>query len=475
MAHYRSTRSSRPLTSVRPFVGFLLVASFGILFAGCGGEEVPKGDEVTFTAEDLAKVKELVGTGAAETGTGETADVPRLELAPENEEESAPPVVDVTALKEYDAIRAVQDTGKDVFRVTNAFLNVRSEPTVTSAQVDRLEKGDTVELVEFVDAAWAKVTLESGDEGYVSGRYISKLVSETQLTEEKKKYDGLFFVDFGFLNVRKESDTASEKLGELPGQAFVRPLSTDDVWARIPFEGGDGYVAVQYLSPFQPNYLVRQSTFHMPLLHYKLDAEGVLGKLPDHIRAFRDAGFDFSTLRDFHTLLARQEERDVRLDPKTAVIVVTGITPENVQELSDTLRGAGVGATLFLETQYVGTAIDQKMILRLLANGNDLQSAGHTGDDLRSLTNAQVELELGQSKKLLEQLTKRKVFAVAYPLGGVNDRVARKAAETGYLLGVSTTADHTFERTQLLRIPSLVITSDTTSSGLLERAGHSNE
>ena len=459
MAYYSTTRRNQ---TPSPFVGFLLVASFGILFAGCGGEkveELPQADEFTFTADDLARVKELVGDG-----TG--AFIPRLELAPTAEGEGGPPVIDVGSIDKFNAMRTGADGEHDMFRVTNAFLNVRSEPRVTATQIGRFDRSDSVQVLDFVDAAWAKVSYND-DEGYVSSRYISKLVSESQLAEEKKKYEGLYYVDFGFLNVRKDADANSDKLGELDGQSFVRPLTTDEVWARVPFNDGEGYVAVQYLTPFLPNFLVRQGTFNLPVVHFRLANDGVLDALPGHITALKNSGYTIWTMSDLYQLLLKQEEKDVRLNPNTVIVGVSDITAENVKELSDVLRASGIDATLFFQGQNLGGAIDQKHLSTLIANGHDLQSAGHTGDDLRSLTNAQVELELSQSKQLLEQITKKKVIAVAYPLGGVNDRIARKAGEVGYLLGLSATPDNRFERTQFLRIPSFVVKASQTSEDLI--------
>ncbi|MBT4120180.1 MAG: SH3 domain-containing protein [Candidatus Peribacter sp.] len=459
MAYYSSSRRS---STPRPFVGFLLVASFGILFAGCGGSEqteIPQAEDFSFTADDLARVKELVGDGSG-------AFIPRLELAPEQEGVSGPPVIDVGSINKFNAMRTASDGQQDMFRVTNAFLNVRSNPKVTATQIGRLDRSEAIQVLEFVDAAWAKVLL-NGEEGYVASRYIGKLVSETQLAEEKKKYEGMYYVDFGFLNVRKETDANSEKLGELAGQSFVRPLTKDEVWARIPFNDGDGYVASQYLTPFLPNFLVRQGSFNLPVVHFKLASEGILEAMPEHITALKNGGYTIWTMSDFYQLLLKQEEKDVRLNPNTVILAVSDITKENVNELSSVLRSGGIDATLFLEGRMLSGGIDQKQLMTLIANGHDLQTAGHTGDDLRSLTNAQVELELSQSKQLLEQITKKKVISVAYPLGGVNDRIARKAGEVGYLLGLSLAPDTRFERTQLLRMPSFVIKASTSSDDLL--------
>lgn len=446
MAYYRTQRRSSP----SPFVGFLLVASFGILFAGCGGEtvDIPQADEFSFSMEDLEKAKQIAN---AQSGSS----IPRLELTPLAEGQDTPPVIDIGTIGTFNAIRTMPNASDDFFRVTNTFLNVRSEPRVTAPQIGRLERSDSVELIEFVNASWAKIAYEDA-EGYVSSRYISKLVSERQLSEEKKQYDGMYFVDFGFLNVRKDADTNSEKIGELAGQSFIKPLTIDEVWARIPFEEGDGYVAVQYLTPFLPNFLVRQSTFELPVASFNVDADGMIEAMPTLLSAIKSTGVRLWTMRDFYNLLLSQEERDVRLDENVLVIAVNGVNAENLKNVSDTLRTSGVSATIFLQGSHIGEgAISQKDIITLLANGHDIQSAAHSGDDLRSLTNAQVELELSQSKQILADATKREIFAISYPAGGVNDRVAKKTAEIGYLLGLSTAQDTEFERSQLLRMPSI--------------------
>lgn len=457
MGTYRRRRAS--ISSPRPLVAFLLIASFGILFVGCGGTpaDTEVEDEFTFTADDVARFREL--TQQAEEMEGvPTADGPSLL---DEEGMAEPPVLDLSLVSSYNAIRSGSEAAENnSYRVINEFLNVRSAPEVTAEVVERLDRGALVKVLDFADAAWAHIALSGQREGYVAQRYIAKLTSEEKLAEEKEKFKDVFFIDFGFLNVRKEPDTNSEKIGELPGQSFVTILSKNEVWARIPFDGGEGYVAVEYLSPFLPNFLVRQDEFTLPILHYRLGSEEMLGALASHADGLLKSGYTIIPLREFHDLLLEQEERDVRLDPKRVVIAISNITPENVKEVSDVLRASGIRATLFLETKHIGiNGITEKTILTLLANGHDLQSAGHTGDDLRSLTNTQVELELKQSRQILEQYTKKQVFAIAYPLGGVNSRIEEKAQEAGYLLGIGSAQERMFHRDQFLSLPAFVLSS----------------
>ena len=470
--YYQPPRRSMAAVTTRSLVAFLLVASFGILFAGCGGKPPAEEEEFAFTAEDLARFRDLArqadmgesGSTVLDLASGATVELTAGQHLP-----TEPPVLDLSLVKTYDAVRAGPGlTTKESYQVTNEFLNVRAAPNVTSAQVARLVRGEAVTVLEFVDAAWAKVRLADNREGFVSQRYVAKLVSEDQLKKEKEAFQGQYFVNFGFVNVRKAADSESEKLGELPGQSFVKPLSHDENWARISFQGKEGYVAMQYLSPFLPNFLVRQNAFTLPILHYRLAQAGGLAALQRHLPKLKAEGVSFLTMAQFADLLLRQQEKDVRLPPKAVVIAVSDITAQNVREASDALIAAGVKATLFIPTKELGlSGITEKTLLTLQANGFDLESAGHTGDDLRSLTNAQVELELKQSRKLLEEYTHGQVRVVGYPEGGVNDRVAQYAAQAGYLLGVGVAPDRTFQREQLLRLPSFLVSPTATDQEVL--------
>lgn len=466
MSRYRSHRAQAQ--GVRPLVAFLLVASFGILFAGCKGPEDAPAEEYSFTAEDLALRDELAGAQAS------SSEAPYLEPIDGSgaSAEVTGPVLDLGTAQRYDAIRAVSApsaTG-NLFRVINDFVNLRAGPDAGAAYVARIEGGEVLDVLEFVNAAWAKVkVVTTGQEGFVSTRYIAKLVSEEDLQSEKRKYEGKYFVNYGYVNVRREQDSQSEKLGEIPGQTIVSPISVSGEWARVSFEGKEGYASLQYLSPFLPNMLVRQEKYTLPVLHYDLRQPETLGALAGHLTALGTGGVRVMTLREFYDILLRQEERDVRVPPRSAVLAVSGVTAANQGELTTVLLAAGVKATLFIETQNVGLAgITEKMASTMAANGFDLQSAGHTGDDLRSLTNAQLDLEVRQSRQLLEELTGGTVFAIGYPQGGTNPRVMEAATKAGYLLGVSDNPTKTFSRADLLRLPSYVVSASMTAEDVLK-------
>lgn len=480
MNRYRSARRAGSATAAAPIVAFLLIACFGLLFVtGCSSSRVAdeQTQDDTFTAEDMARFQELAQDegefgSAMMSSSGTSASLLREDTAamsPEGVMESAvtPATVDPALRKQYDAMRSTASgKGANVYRVSNAFLNVRGEPAVNASFVARLNQGDLVTVAEFTNGSWAKITFPGG-QGYVAVRYIAKVTTEEKLKEEQKAFEGQYFVNFSFLNVRKAPATGADKIGEIPGQAIVKPLLIDKGWAKVMFEGKEGYVSMEFLSPFRPNFLVRQETYTLPILHYAVDQDGVLSEMAQHLASLRKDGVRFFTFRDFFDVVQTQETRDARIPPKAVVIAVTGVTAQNVKRVSDALTG--IPATLFIETGQVGiSGISEKQILTLQANGADIQSAGHTGDDLRTLTNAQTQLELEQSRAILEEMTHRTVLAIAYPQGGANDRILSQAADAGYLFGLGSAPEKTFSREQFLRLPSFAVTTGMTAEDVLK-------
>ncbi len=457
----------------RPVVAFLLIASFGILFAGCSNVQVKgpeAGDFESFTAEDAERLARLDGEDSeVPSQSGSTVSSAQASDSVESPVgggialtgSGAVTPVDPALRQRFDAIRTPSGAGNaNTYRVINTFVNVRSEPNSGAATVTQLKEGESVTVQEFVNAQWAKVALAGGGTGYVSVRYIGRMATDTEIAAEDKAGNVTYFVNYAFVNVRASKDVSSEKLGQIPGQALLKPLAIEGDWAKVNFEGKEAYVSMQFLAPFRPNLIVRQESFTLPVLRYDISDAAVITTMVEHASALRAAGARFTTLKAFHDLLLSQQARDVRLQQKSVIISVTGITPENIRTLSDALYGAGIPATFFIETRHLGVSgISQRLISTLKANGFDLQSAGHTGDDLRGLTNAQVALELRQSRQLLEDMANQSVVAVYYPQGGVNDRVTTAAADAGYLFGVGSVPSGSFTRDQFLRLPSYGITS----------------
>ncbi len=473
----------------RSFIFFLLIASFGVLFVGCSSQPDATFEEFTFNNDDLERVHTITASSAVSDDgvtvllessdstvdlTVDSSSPPTLSssLSSSSVSSAVAPVIagaglsaDTAKRKQYDAIRASStDADMNLYRVNNAFLNVRSAMSVNADQVARLLQGEMVTLIDLPSAQWAKVRLADKREGYVAFRYIAKLTTEAKLASEKKKYEGKYFVNFAFLNVRKEPSAQSEKIAEIPGQTILSPLSINGEWAKVSYQGKEGYASSKYLEPFLPSFLVRQEEYLVPILQYRANEKGSLEALKSHSDALKKAGRKLVTLASLKETILAQEQRDARMSPGTVVITIAGVTSANVKEVGDALKRAQVPATLFIVGKQAGiSGITEKTALNLQANGNDLQSGGFSGDDLRSLTDQQLTTELLASKKAIEDISHREVYAIAYPQGGVNDRVMGSVAASGYLFGIGQAPDTRFSRSQFLRLPSMYVGANTTS------------
>jgi uncharacterized protein YraI len=452
-----------------------------LTLAGCSSS-APAEEEFVFTADDAARFDQLVRQAGTETGVVLSAasgtvlsagSVPQgtgvvlQALSSSSVAAFTPQPVDPTLVSRYsDLRRETPLDGRQTFVVTNAFVNLREAPDRNAALIGRLEQGASVELVEFTNADWVRVrTMEA--EGYVSLQYVAKMVQADRLEAEKQTYAGTYFVDFAFLNVRQSADKASAKLGELPGRALVKPLAMTGEWAQVPFNGGTGFVAAQYLTPFLPNFTIRQDSFQIPILLYRADQQGFTEALTQHVKRLKEEGFSILTFAQFRDALEAQQKDGQVIGQRSVLLGVTGVSLATVKTVSDALLTAGTRATLFVPTRNVGlSGLTQKSLSSLVANGYDVQSEGHTGDDLRALTNAQLDLELRQSRQLLTEAGAT-VFAIAYPQSGVNDRVMQRASEAGYLFGVGALPERLFRRSQFLRLPSFAVSTSMSATEVL--------
>jgi hypothetical protein len=444
-----------------------------LLLAGCGGGSgSDEFESFTFTADDAAEIADLLDQIEEEQKREQGEEIPVEEVIDVGgtSSEGEEIVLDVTQQHMFNVLRSgVAAAGENLFRVTNVFLNVRAKPNVRSEKVAELQKGDALTLLDFPNAGWAHIALPDERTGYVSSTYIAQIVTEQQLAEVKAQYEGQYYVDFQFLNVRTGPTSQSQKIGELTRDQIITPIAFHDDWARIAYEGQEGFVSAEYLEPFSPSFVVRQDSFSVPILHYRADEPAIADVLVKHLALLRSANRNTLTLKDFYDLLLQQEERDLRFPGDGVILAISDLTPATVKDVADALRASGVHATFFVRSSEVGPdGISTELLKSMVRAGNDIQSAGHTAEDLRAETNNAVVASLSQSRQIIEDVTSSDVFAVSYPSGGVNERIADQARKAGYLFGLTLnpSVDGVFSRSEFLMLPSTVITPATTDEEL---------
>lgn len=78
------------------------------------------------------------------------------------------PAVSVTPPPVITPAKALKVSG-----TPNGFLRVRAKPSTTSAEIGRINEGETVNVIEQ-SSDWYKIKLDDGKVGYVSSQYVTK-------------------------------------------------------------------------------------------------------------------------------------------------------------------------------------------------------------------------------------------------------------------------------------------------------------
>jgi peptidoglycan/xylan/chitin deacetylase (PgdA/CDA1 family) len=115
------------------------------------------------------------------------------------------------------------------------------------------------------------------------------------------------------------------------------------------------------------------------------------------------------------------------------------------------LRKKGIAAAIFIPARFIGKMADwdyysrmfpsrhlsAAQIEKIAAAGIEIGSHGLTHTDLTALSERMLRVELEHSRKILEDVSGRKVDYVSYPFGKFDERVERIAIESGYRRGLA--------------------------------------
>ncbi len=129
------------------------------------------------------------------------------------------------------------------------------------------------------------------------------------------------------------------------------------------------------------------------------------------------------------------------LPPRSVVLTFDDTYLGQLTNAYPLLKEFGYPATFFVHTAVIGKKTGKDHMtweqLRKLEREGLVRIEGHTEthpDDLRNCTDAQLQRELVDSKKLLEEKLEKQIRFLAYPVGNADGRVAQVAREAGYVM-----------------------------------------
>ncbi|MGE9751891.1 SH3 domain-containing protein [Bacillus inaquosorum] len=122
----------------------------------------------------------------------------------------------------------------DSYLVSAEALNVRTKASASSHKADTLHLGDSLKLISFANADWAKVHYKNGKTGFVSTHYIVKAATTVKTKTKTKVY----------------TSTEGKSVKTLPADTSVSFLGWsktkkggfDFDWVFVDYGGATGYM-----------------------------------------------------------------------------------------------------------------------------------------------------------------------------------------------------------------------------------------
>lgn len=194
-----------------------------------------------------------------------------------------------------------------------------------------------------------------------------------------------------------------------------------------------------------PGGLYRDGYLTVPILSYHHFDTPNAGAMNVSAEAFaaqmaylQKNGYQVISLDDILAFVSYQ-----RRPPQKAVVITIDDGWKSLKTVAaPILKRHGFRATLFVNSDLISkptkNSLSWEDIRELVAAGVlDVQSHSVSHADLTKVSEAQLEQELAESKRLIEQKTGAKVRYFAYPYGTFNERVIEAIKRQGYRLGLT--------------------------------------
>lgn len=263
-------------------------------------------------------------------------------------------------------------------------LNIRTEPDISSAVLGQLSTGNQAILLQESNE-WAKINW-NGLVGWVSTSYVTIIDTSTKTTEEKvnetekesviASENTTFTVSVDTLNVRKNADLTSKKIGTVTKGQVFKVLKQEHNWVQIQFNDNQTGWVYSFYGTFS-------NTTKVSSTHSSKTALGSITIIYNGTNLRSDASTAAEVVErvdagETYPIVGKKGDfYEVQLDNKTAFVAnwVVSTDTENaaVKEEKNTSRKKGTlnGLTIVVDAGH---------------GGNDHGTTGQRGTDEKDIT-----------------------------------------------------------------------------------------
>jgi peptidoglycan/xylan/chitin deacetylase (PgdA/CDA1 family) len=157
------------------------------------------------------------------------------------------------------------------------------------------------------------------------------------------------------------------------------------------------------------------------------------------MKFFKENGYDVIPLKEIVNMIKNKK----KVPHKTIAITFDDGADNNYSLAYQILRKYGFSATMFVISDMVGKQgyMNWSEIKEMQDNGITIGSHTVSHRWLPELSDQEIEREVTESKKVLENSTGRNINFIAYPSGGYDQRVIDAVKKAGYLGACTTNSE----------------------------------
>ena len=180
--------------------------------------------------------------------------------------------------------------------------------------------------------------------------------------------------------------------------------------------------------------------------------------LKEHLSYLKDENYISLTMNDIRNYLMHNEP----IPEKSILITFDDGYMDNYYNAFPILKDLNLKATIFCVTSALdgNYYLSEDAIREMSDYGIDIQSHTINHPNLNKLSYNDQLTEMINSKKALEKITNKEVYAIAYPFGDFNNDTIKAAKDAGYALGFTTKRGLSDREDNLLKLDRIYVSSN---------------